>query len=146
MQMNVFFYIFPDGNWPPCWIIKSIKFYMLTLLGEIRNITMLNYFKTGLSKAEILCFFDFPNGRRHHVLFLKSPDFFWLTVSRGSRLMSMSNFGKIRQSVAKYKDFSIFQNGGRRHLAFSNLWNFIGRQCLEAVSYTHLTLPTIYSV
>jgi len=44
---------------------------MLTWLGGMRNITMPNFFKTGLSKAEILQFFDFPNGRCRHLLFLK---------------------------------------------------------------------------
>jgi len=62
----------------------------------MRNVTMPNFVKTGLSKAEILRFFDFPNGRRRQLLFLKLP-IFWLMVSRESRLMSMSNFGKIGQ-------------------------------------------------
>jgi len=48
---------------------------MLSQLGGMRNITMPIFFKTGLSKAEILRFFDFPNGRLHHILFLKSPIF-----------------------------------------------------------------------
>jgi len=33
--------------------------------------------------------------------------------------------------LRRYEDFSVFQNGGGRHLGFSNLWNFIHRQCLE---------------
>jgi len=49
---------------------------MLTQLGGMRNITMTNFFKTSLSKAEILRLFDFPNGRLHHLLFLKSPIIF----------------------------------------------------------------------
>ena len=56
----MFFLYFPDGNWPTWWIIKSIKFYMLTQLGGMRNITM----------PKILRFFDFPNGRLHYLLFL----------------------------------------------------------------------------
>jgi len=49
---------------------------MLTRLGGMRNITMPIFFKTGLSKGEILRFFDLPNGRRRHLLFLKLPNFF----------------------------------------------------------------------
>ena len=30
MILDTSFLYFPDGNWPPCWIFKSIKFYMLT--------------------------------------------------------------------------------------------------------------------
>jgi len=52
-------------------------------------------------------------------------------VSRGSRLMSMSIIGEIGQSYAEILTFSNFSKCGRHHLRFSNLWNFIGRQCLE---------------
>jgi len=55
---------------------------MLTQLGKMRNITMPIFFKTGLSKAEILRFFDFPNGRCRHLLFLKSPNFLANSVQR----------------------------------------------------------------
>jgi len=55
---------------------------MLTRLGGMRNITMPNFFKTGLSKAEILQFFDFPNGRCRQLLFLKSPTFLANSVQR----------------------------------------------------------------
>jgi len=55
---------------------------MLTRLGGMRNITMPNFFETGLSKAEILRFFDFPNGRRRYLLFLKSPNFLANGVQR----------------------------------------------------------------
>jgi len=54
---------------------------MLTRLEGMRNITMPNFFKTGLSKAEILRFFDFPNGRCRH-LFFKSPNFLANSVQR----------------------------------------------------------------
>jgi len=80
---------------------------MLTRLGRMRNITMPIFFKTGLSKAEIMRLFDFPNGCCRHLLFLEST-IFWQTVSRGSRLMGMSNFGKIGQSVAKILIFFNF--------------------------------------
>jgi len=40
------------------------------------------FFKTGLSKAEILRFFDLPNGRRRHLLFLKLPNFLANAVQR----------------------------------------------------------------
>ena len=104
---------------------------MLTRLGWMRNITMQFFFKTGLSKADILRFFDFQNGRCRHHLFLKSP-IFWLTVSRGWRLMCMSNFGKIGQSVVKIlRIFVFFQDGGRRYHGLSNSQNFIGPQCPE---------------
>ena len=52
------------------------------LLGGMRNITMPNFFKTGLSKAEILRFFYFPSGHRRHLLFLKSPNFLTNGVQR----------------------------------------------------------------
>jgi len=57
---DIMFLCFPDGNWPPSWIFKSIKFYML---------------KTGPYIEEILRFFDFPNGRNCHLGYLKSQNF-----------------------------------------------------------------------
>ena len=29
MIFDIMFFYFPNGNWPPCWIFKSIKFYLL---------------------------------------------------------------------------------------------------------------------
>jgi len=55
---------------------------MLTRLGGTRHITIPNFFKTGLSKAEILRFFDFPNGRHCHLLFSKSQNFLTNGVQR----------------------------------------------------------------
>jgi len=55
---------------------------MLTGLGGMENITMPIFFKTGLSKAEILRFFDFPNGHRCNLSFLKSPNFLANGVQR----------------------------------------------------------------
>ena len=61
-RYHVFFY-FPDGNRPPCWIIKTIKFYMLPWLGETRHITMPNFFKTGLSAKQRYCNFSIFTAR-----------------------------------------------------------------------------------
>jgi len=54
------FFYFPDGNWPPCGIFKSFKFYMLGGLEDLDPPdTMSNFLETGLSIAEILQFYDF---------------------------------------------------------------------------------------
>ena len=58
LEISCYLY-FPYGNWPPCWIFKSIKFYMLTRSGGSRHITMPNFLETGLSKTEILRIVDF---------------------------------------------------------------------------------------
>jgi len=63
------------------------KIFMLTRLGGMSNITMPIFFKTGLSKAEILLFFDFPNGRRRHLLFLKLPNFLANAVMAGDAIL-----------------------------------------------------------
>jgi len=56
-EISLFLY-FPDGNWPPCWIFKSIKCYMQTRSGGLMHITMPNFLETGLSKADILRLFQ----------------------------------------------------------------------------------------
>jgi len=53
---DVMFFYFIDGNWPPCWIFKRIKFYMQMRLGGSTHITMPNFLETDLSKADTLQF------------------------------------------------------------------------------------------
>jgi len=80
---------------------------MLTRLEGMRNITMPNFFKTGLCKAEILRFFDFPNGCRRHLLFLKSPNF----LANGVQRINTHEHAKlcqIGQSVVKILRFCRF--------------------------------------
>jgi len=67
LEISCFLY-FPDGNWPPCWIFKSIKFYMLTRLVGTRHISMPNFVQIGQSVAEILRFFDFSRWRPSAIL------------------------------------------------------------------------------
>jgi len=55
------FFNSPDGHWPPCWIFKSAKFYLLRGSGWLRHVTMPNFVETGTSIAEILWFFRISN-------------------------------------------------------------------------------------
>ena len=103
----MFFYIFQMAIGQHDELLRAQNFICWRCWEEWETSPCQIFFKTGLSKAEILRFFDFQNGRLHHLLFSKSP-FFWLTVSRGSKLMSMSIFGKIGQSVAKILRFFRF--------------------------------------
>jgi len=84
---------------------------------------MPNFFKTGLSKAEILQFFDFPNGCRCHLLFLKSPIF----LPNGVQKIKTHEHVKFWQNGSiGSNDIKIFQSGGCRHLGLSKSQNFIG--------------------
>jgi len=66
----MFFLYFPDCNWPPCWIFKSIKFYMQMRSGGSTPITMPNFLETGLSAKQTYCnFSNFQNGCRRHLGF-----------------------------------------------------------------------------
>ena len=130
MILEIMFLYFPDGNWPTCCIIKRIKFYVLTRLGGMRNITMPIFFQNWSIQSRDIAIFRFSKWPLPPSFIFKITKFFWQTVSRGSRLMSSSNLGKISQSIAKILRLFNFLNG-RRHLGFSNLRNFIGRQCLE---------------
>jgi len=84
---------FPDGNWPPCWIFKSIKFYMQTWSGGSTHITIPNFLETGLSKADILRFFKFSKWLLPPPSWIfEIAKFYWLFEWRGSRRISMPNF------------------------------------------------------
>jgi len=93
---------FPDGNWPPCWISKSIKFYMQTRSGKLTHITIPNFLETGLSKAEladILRFFKFSKWPPPPSWIFEITKFYWLFWWRGSKRISTRNFAEIGQSV-----------------------------------------------
>jgi len=123
---------FPDGNWPPCWIFKSIKFYMQTWSGGSTHSTMPNFLETGLSNADILRFFKFSKCLLPPLSWIFEMQNVSLFGWRGSRLISMPNFVKIGRSVAKIlRFFSIFKDGGRRHHELLKLQNFICWWCSE---------------
>ena len=78
---------------------------MLTRLEDRDTSPCLIFFKTDLSKAEILRFFDFPNGRRH-LLFLKSPNF----LANGIQRIKTHEHVKFWQNRSiGCKDIKIFQ-------------------------------------
>jgi len=62
---------FLDSNWPECWIVKRVQFYLLRRPRGLRHITMPNFVKTGPSLADILQFFNFINGRHPQCEFSK---------------------------------------------------------------------------
>jgi len=114
LEISCFLY-FPNGNWPPCWIFKTIKFYMLTRLVGTRHITMSNFFiNWSTCKAEILQFFNFPNGRRHHLLFLKSQN----RLANGVQRIKTYEHVKCWQNRSiGYVDIKIFKIFTTRRLA-----------------------------
>jgi len=108
----MFFLYFPDGNWPPCWIFKSMKFYMLTRLGGTRHITMPIFFSKLAYPKQIYCNFSiFQMTAAAIFLFLKSPNFlangvqrikthdhvkFWQNRSKGTNILRFFYFSKWR--------------------------------------------------
>jgi len=53
---DIMFLYFQDGNLPPCWIFKSVQFYLLRRSGESRHITVPNFVEIGPPTAKILRF------------------------------------------------------------------------------------------
>ena len=53
---------------PPSWIFEILNFYLLTVSGGPRRITVPNFVKIGRSVAEILRFFDFSRWRPSAIL------------------------------------------------------------------------------
>ena len=101
MILEIVFFIFSRL------IIKSIKFYMLTRLGGMRNNTMPNFFQNWAIQSRDIAIFRFSKWPPLHLLFSKSPNFRANGVWR-IRLISVSNFGKIGQLVAKILTFFNF--------------------------------------
>jgi len=56
LEMSWFF-SFPDGNWPPCWVFNSVKFSLLRRSGASRHITVPKVVKINRSMRRYLVFF-----------------------------------------------------------------------------------------
>jgi len=104
---------FHFSRWRPLrsWIFEIVNFYLLSVSGGSRRITVSNFVKIGRSVAEILRFFEFSRCRPPPSWIFESAKFYWLFGSRGWRCISISmpNFVTIGQSVAKtlrFFDFS----------------------------------------
>jgi len=145
-EISCFLY-FPDGNWPPCSIIKSIKFYMQTWSGGLTHIAMPIFLKTGLSKADILQFFsNFQNGCCHRYLgclkllnfigYLGGEVFKMAAAILDCRILLADDVWRAQtHHCAKFsqnwsfncgdREFSNFENIRRRHLRYLKLRNFI---------------------
>ena len=104
LEISCVFY-FPDGKGPPCWIFKSIKFYMLRRSGGSRHVTVPDFLETGPSIAEILRFFDFPDGCRRHLVFLNSQNFIGCQSPEGWHASPFQISSKLVNLLWRYCNF-----------------------------------------
>jgi len=114
LEISYFLY-FPDGNWPPCWIFKRIKFYMLTRSGGYakypqnlpigcKNIMIFQFFK--MAATAILDF---------QICKISLTD-----SVRKAQAHHCAKSHQIRSFRCRGVAISHFQNGHCRHLGF---WN-----------------------
>jgi len=93
---------FEFSKWlaPPSWIVEFTKFYLLTVSGGNRRITIPNFVKIGQSVAKILNFFDFSRWWQLPSWIFEIVNFYLLPVSAGPRRITIPNFIKIAPSIA----------------------------------------------
>jgi len=112
------FLYFPDGISPPCWIFKSIKFYMLRRSGGLRHITMPNFLKTNPRIAEICNFSHFQDGCCRHPWFWNHE----ILLANGVQRIKTHQHAKFRQNRSidceDIKIFRFFKMAAVRHLGF----------------------------
>jgi len=113
------FFNFSRWRPPPSWIFEIVNFYLLTVSGEPRRITVPNFVKIGRSVTDILRFFEFSRWPPPQSWIFENVKFYSLLESRVARRISMLTF-VINWSIGceDIKIFSIFQDSGRR-LVFS---------------------------
>ena len=88
---------FNSSRWrpPPSWIFDIVNFYLLTLSGGPRRITVPNFVKIGRSVTEILRFFEFSRWPpRPSWIIFEIGNFYSLLGSRVARRISVPNFEK----------------------------------------------------
>jgi len=117
------FFNFSRWRPPPSWIFENVNFYLLTVSGGPRRITVPNFVKIGRSVTDILRFFEFSRWPPLQSWIFENVKFFSLLGSRVARRISMPNFVKIGQSVAKILRF--FKMAAAAILYFRNSQFFI---------------------
>jgi len=97
----IIFLYFPDGNWPPCWIFKSIKFYLLKRFGGSRHIIMPHFVEIGPSIAEILRLFELSRWPSPPSWIFEIAKFYWQPRSRGLTRITVQISSKFGQSIVE---------------------------------------------
>ena len=135
------FLYFPDGNWPPCWIFNTVKFYMMTWLGGSRHSTMpiffqnwsvqsrditIFWFSKWLPPPSFKIFFRFFKMAAVVILECRIYQILLAYISRWDKTYHITKFS--RNSSFHCGDvafFSNFKHGRCRHLGFLKSQNFI---------------------
>jgi len=80
-DIKIFFY-FSRWRPAPSWILEIVNFYLLTLSGGPRRITVPNFVKIGRSVADILRFFEFSRCPLPPSWIFEIAKFYWLLGSK----------------------------------------------------------------
>jgi len=103
------FLYFPDGNWPCCWIFKSINFICRHGWEDRRTSPYQIFSKLDYPSRTYCNFFKFSKCLLPALSWIfKIAKFYWLFGWRRSRRISTPNFVKIGQSVVKVIRFFVF--------------------------------------
>jgi len=103
-----YFFDFPDGNWPRCWIFKGITLYLLRRSGGFRHITMPNFGRNWSIHGGDIVIIRFTKWLPPPSWIFKIIKFYWLTESRLPKHIIVANFIKISQSIVKVSQFINF--------------------------------------
>jgi len=119
------FFKFSRWRLPPSWIFEIMNFYLLTVSGGPRRITVPNFVKIRRSVTEILRFFEFSRWPPPSSWIFEIVKFYWLLGSRVWSRISMPNFCQNRSIGCKdIKIFWFFKMAAVRHLGF--VWGIFG--------------------
>jgi len=115
VAMVLRFFDFSRWRPSPSRIFAIVNFYLLTVSGRLRRITVPNCVKIGRFVAEILRFFEFSRWPPPPSWIFKIAKFYGYWGPEGRDASApLPNFVKIGQSVAKILQFFVFfQDGGR---------------------------------
>jgi len=124
------FFNFSRWRPPPSWIFKIVNFYLLTVSGGPRRITVPNFVKKCRYVTDICDFFEFSRWPPPQCWIFENVKFYSLLESRVARRISLPNF-VINWSIG-CEDIKIFRFLKMAAAAILYFWN---REFLFAVSF-----------
>jgi len=121
-EISCFLY-FPDGNWPPCWIFKNIKFYMVGKIEAHHHARLSRNWS--INSRDIAIFFQFSKWPLPPSWIFKLWNFIGRQYLDGPDAALYQISSKSVGLLQRYWDLSNFQDGCH-YLGFLKLQNFIG--------------------
>jgi len=107
------FFNFSRWRPPPSWIIEIVNFYLFTVTGVPRRITVTKFCQNRSFRYGYIVIFRIFKMAAAAILYFRNSEFLFAAVICGSRCITVPNFVKIARSIAEILRFFEFSRWPR---------------------------------